>query len=186
MRDIVYVLTIIALSVLLYKQCNKSPIIIEGEPYDVVHVVRDTEYVPFKVNIRDTVKVDTTIFVDVPFLDSAMMDSVLRDFYAKNVQKDTLEMKPFGFVYLIDTVQMNRISNRELMADLIFPIIRDTIFLAEKSKDGLYFGPRIDYTGNKMFVGPSLMYNKRKTIYAAGFGVGNGRPFYTFGVNFKL
>lgn len=187
MRDIIFILTIIVLSVLLYQQCNKEAIIIEGEPYEVVNVIHDTDYVPFNVYLpSDTVVVDTIIYVDVPYLDSAKMDSVLKDYYAMVVSSGTLEMKPFGFVHVIDTIQKNRIVNRSLMADLIFPVYRDTLYIAEESKNGLYLGPKIDYTGDKFFIGPSIMYNTRNKVFFGGFGVGNSKPMYSLGLNFKL
>jgi hypothetical protein len=187
MRDIIFIITILGLSFLLYKQCNKAPIIIDGEPYEVVKVIRDTDYIPVNIYIpSDTVLVDTIIYVDVPYLDSAKMDSVLKDYYAMVVSKGTLEMKPFGNVYVIDTIQKNRIVNRSLMADLIFPVYRDTVYMRQMEFNSLYLGPKIDYMGDKFFVGPSIMYNVKNKIFYGGFGVGNGKPMYSLGLNFKL
>lgn len=187
MRDIVFIITILALSFLLYKQCNKAPIVIEGEPYEVVKVIHDTDYVPVNIYLpSDTVLVDTVIYVDVPYLDSAKIDSVLKDYYAMVVSSGTLEMKPFGFVHVIDTIQKNRIVNRSLMADLIFPVYRDTVYMRPVDLNSLYLGPKIDYTGNKMFIGPSIMYNVKDKVFHGSFGVGNGKPIYSVGLNFKL
>jgi hypothetical protein len=187
MRDIVFILTIIALSFLLYKECNKEPIVIEGEPYEVLKVVRDTDYVPFKVLLpQDTLIKDTTIYVDVPYLDSIKMDSIVREYYAKVVYIDTVAVDKFGHLYLTDTISHNTITNRSLMADLTFPIYRDTIFLGQPSPKGLYLGSRMDLTERGIFLGPSVMYIQKNKIYSGGFSLGGGKPFYSVGLNIKL
>lgn len=187
MRDVIFVLTILALSFLLYKQCSKEPIVIKGEAYEIIKVVRDTEYIPYKVVLpKDTIVKDTTIYVDVPYLDSLMMDSVLREYYAKSVYIDTLKMAKFGQIYITDTISKNAIANRSLIADLIFPVYRDTIYLGQMPKNGVYLGSRMDLTERGIFLGPSLMYLRDNKIYSGGFSLGGGKPFYSVGLNIKL
>lgn len=187
MRDIIFILTIIGLSFLLYKECNKEQIVIEGEPYEVLKVVRDTDYVPYKVYLpQDTLVKDTTIYVDVPYLDSAKMDSIVREYYAKVVYIDTVKVAKFGNLYLTDTISHNTITNRSLMADLIFPVYRDTIFLGQPAPKGLYLGSRMDLTERGIFLGPTMMYIKNNKIYSGGFSLGGGKPFYSVGLNIKL
>ena len=187
MRDIIFILTIIGLSFFLYKECNKEPIIIEGEPYEVLKVVRDTDYVPYKVYLpQDTLIKDTTIYVDVPYLDSLKMDSIVREYYAKAVYIDTVKVNPFGYLYLTDTVSHNTIINRSLMADLIFPVYRDTIFIGQPYRKGFYLGSRMDLTERGIFLGPSVMYINKNKIYSGGFSLGGGKPFYSVGLNIKL
>ena len=187
MRDIVFILTIIGLSFLLYKECNKEAVIIEGEPYEVLKVVRDTEYIPYKVYLpKDTLIKDTTIYVDVPYLDSIKMDSIVREYYAKVVYIDTVKVNKFGHIYLKDTISHNSIINRSLTADLIFPVYRDTIFLGQPSPKGVYFGSRMDLTERGIFLGPTLMYIKNNKIFSGGFSLGGGKPFYSVGINVKL
>jgi hypothetical protein len=187
MRDIIFIITILALSFLLYKECNKEPIIIEGEPYEVLEIVRDTEYIPFKVTLpQDTLIKDTTIYVDVPYLDSAAIDSVLREYYAKSVYIDTVGVGKFGYLYIEDTISRNSIIKRMLSADLIFPVYRDTIYLGQQLRNGLYLGSRMDLTERGIFLGPSVMYLKNNKIFSGGFSLGGGKPFYNVGVNIKL
>lgn len=187
MRDIIFILTIIVLSVLLYKECKKESIVIEGEPYEVVTVIHDTDYVPFKVTLpADTVTKDTTIYVDVPYLDSAKMDSIVREYYAKVVYTDTVKVYKFGQLYITDTISHNTITKRSLTADLIFPVYRDTIFLGQPSPKGFYLGSRMDLTERGIFLGPSVMYLKNNKIFSGGFSLGGGKPFYSVGLNIKL
>lgn len=187
MRDIVFILTIIVLSFFLYRECNKEPIVIEGDDYEVLKVVRDTDYIPYKVYLpQDTVIKDTTIYVDVPYLDSVKMDSIVREYYAKNVYIDTVKVAKFGSIYLTDTVSHNTIINRSLMADLTFPVYRDTIFLRQPAPKGIYLGSRMDLTERGIFLGPSMMYIKNNKIYSGGFSLGGGKPFYSVGLNIKL
>jgi hypothetical protein len=187
MRDIIFILTILGLSFFLYRECNKEPIVIEGEPYDVLKVVKDTEYIPFKVVLpQDTLIKDTTIYVDVPYLDSAMIDSVLREYYSKSVYIDTVGVGKFGYLYIQDTVSRNSIVNRMLSADLMFPSYRDTIYLGQQLRNGLYLGSRMDLTERGIFLGPSLMYLKNNKIFSGSFSLGGGKPFYSVGMNIKL
>ena len=187
MRDIIFILTILALSYLLYKEYDKKPVIIKGEPYEVLKIVRDTDYVPYKVYLpQDTLIKDTVIYVDVPYLDSAKMDSIVREYYAKVVYIDTVKVAKFGSLYLTDTVSHNTIINRSLMADLTFPVYRDTIFLGQPSPKGFYLGSRMDLTERGIFLGPTMMYIKNNKIYSGGFSLGGGKPFYSVGLNIKL
>jgi len=187
MRDVIFIITILALSFLLYREYSKEPIVIEGEPYEVLKVVRDTEYIPYKVVLpKDTLIKDTTIYVDVPYLDSLMMDSVLREYYAKVKYVDTFEVSKFGYLYITDTISQNSIVNRGYEADLIFPVYRDTIYLSQKLRNGLYFGSRMDLTERGIFLGPSVMYLKNNKIFSGGFSLGGGKPFYSVGMNIKL
>jgi hypothetical protein len=187
MRDVIFILTILGLSFLLYRECNKEAVVIEGESYDVIKVVRDTEYIPFKVILpKDTLIKDTTIYVDVPYLDSAAMDSVLREYYAKSVYIDTVDVGKFGYLYLEDSISRNSIIKRMLSADLMFPSYRDTIYLSQQLRSGFYLGSRMDLTERGIFLGPSLMYIKNNKIFSGSFGLGGGKPLYSVGLNVKL
>ena len=187
MRDIIFILTIIALSFFLYKECSKEAIVIEGESYEVIKVVRDTDYVPYNIYLpQDTLLKDTTIYVDVPYLDSIKMDSIVREYYAKVVYIDTVKVYKFGQIYITDTISHNSIANRSIMADLIFPVYRDTIFMGQPDTKGLYLGSRMDLTERGIFMGPTMMYIKNNKIYSGGFSLGGGKPFYSVGLNIKL
>jgi hypothetical protein len=172
---------------MLYKECNKEQIVIEGEPYEVLKIVRDTDYVPYKVYLpQDTLIKDTTVYVDVPYIDSIKMDSIVREYYAKVVYIDTVKVYKFGQIYITDTISHNSITNRSIMADLIFPIYRDTIFMGQLATKGLYLGSRMDLTERGIFLGPTMMYIKNNKIYSGGFSLGGGKPFYSVGLNIKL
>jgi len=187
MRDIIFILTILVLSYLLYVEWNKEPVVIEGESYEIYRTVTDTQYVPFKVTLpKDTLIKDTTIYVDVPYLDSAMMDSVLREYYAKSVYVDTVDVGKFGYLYIEDTISRNSIVNRMLSADLMFPSYRDTIYVGQIRRNGLYLGSRMDLTERGIFLGPSVMYLKNNKIFSGSFSLGGGKPFYSVGLNIRL
>lgn len=187
MRDLIFILTILVLSYLLYVEWNKEPVVIEGESYEIYRTVTDTQYVPFKVTLpKDTLIKDTTIYVDVPYLDSAAMDSVLREYYAKSVYVDTVDVGKFGYLYIEDTISRNSIVNRMLSADLMFPSYRDTIYLGQPLRNGLYLGSKMDLTERGIFLGPSVMYLKNNKIFSGSFSIGGGKPFYSVGLNVKL
>lgn len=105
---------------------------------------------------------DTTIYQSVPVLQPADTLSILKDFFAKNVFKDTL-LIPEGYISIIDTISKNKVLGRQYNAKITQITIRETkeIIYPEKKKAGLYLG----------FLG---LQNQDKT-----FGVGGGIIYKT-------
>ena len=186
MKYIPYII-ILVLGIVIWFLWDKEPIVVNGEPKEIIKVVKDTSYVRIKIpGTTDTLKIDTTIYVPYPVLDSAKMDSVVNLYVAKNVYKDTFYVLNYGSLYVNDTVQMNKIIKRELSGDLKFPYYRDTIYVGDKKKPEFYVGLRTDIL-NGTSIGPSIMLRtKDKKIYSIYASYNQGKPVYGIGLNIKL
>ncbi len=84
---------------------------------------------------------DTTIFDTIPVLQPTDTLAILKDFFAKNVFRDTLTI-PEGYVAIIDTISKNKILGRQYNAKITQITIRETkeITYPEKKRAGVYIG----------------------------------------------
>jgi hypothetical protein len=194
MKHIVYGLIISFLLILLFRsECGKPKdggiIKVNGQKVKVIEHKIDTQYVPVKVKGRtDTLIEDTTIYVEVPILDSVELRKRLEDYYAKKVFNDTFRIN-YGKIYVQDTVQQNRIIGRLFGADLLVPVVKESLTVEKLPKNELYLGVRTDWEKNGTFVGigPSLLLKtKRQRIYGVGVNLVNGKPVYNIQMNIKL
>lgn len=194
MKHIVYGLIIAILLVLLLKaECGKPKdggiIKVNGQKVRVIEHKIDTQYVPVKIKGRtDTLIEDTTIYVEVPVIDSLLMSQIAKDYYAKRVFNDTFRIS-YGKIYVQDTVQQNRIVGRSFGADLLVPVVKESLTVEKLPKNELYLGVRTDWEKSGTFVGigPSLLLKtKRQRIYGVGVSLVNGKPIYNIQMNIKL
>jgi hypothetical protein len=194
MKHIVYGLIIAFLLILLFRsECGKPKvkdvIKVNGQKVKVIEHTIDTQYVPVKVKGRtDTLIEDTTIYVEVPVMDTNAMRKYLEDYYTKKVFNDTFRIN-YGKIYVQDTVQMNKIIGRTFGADLLVPVVKEYLTVEKLPKTELYLGVRTDWQKNGTFVGigPSLLLKtKRQRIYGVGVNLVNGKPIYNIQMNIKL
>lgn len=194
MKNYIYGAIILLLLILLYRaECgrpvipvNPNKVVVDGKKYDVVKTIIDTQYIKYtQKGKRDTIFHDTTIYVDVPVIDSAKLDSLAKLFYAKNVYSDTFNLK-YGNVYVQDSVQHNKIVGRSWSADLLIPNEGKTIMLKEPPKAQVYFGAGATY-GTSISPNAGLMLKtKRDRIYGISVGISNGLPLYGGHIYVKL
>lgn len=194
MKHIIYGLIIAILLVFLIKaECGKPNdgkiIKVEGKKVKVIEHKIDTQYVPVKVKGRtDTLIEDTTIYVEVPVMDTNAMHKYLEDYYAKRVFNDTFRIN-YGKIYVQDTVQQNRIVGRSFGADLLVPVVKESLTVEKPPKNELYLGVRTDWgrSGNFVSVGPTIfLKTKKQRIYGVGVNLVNGSPVYSAHINIKL
>jgi len=193
MKHIVYGLIIAFLLIMLFRsECGKPKVEIvkvDGKKYEVIKQKIDTQYVRYNVKGRtDTLIEDTTIYVEVPVIDTTAMRKYVEEYYAKKVFNDTIKLD-YGKIYIQDTVSTNKIVSRLWNADLLMPTITDTKIVKELPKNELYFGARVDLQKNGTFVGigPSLLLKtKRNRIYGVGVNLVGGQPIYNVQLNIKL
>jgi hypothetical protein len=161
-------------------------IVIDGKKYEVINEITDTQYVKYtEKGETDTVVHDTTIYVNVPVLDSAKMDSLVRLYYAKNVHSDTITVQ-YGSIYVQDSVQFNKIFGRKWSADLLIPKESKTTIVKEPAKSHVYLGAGASY-GTSVTPSVGLMLKtKQERIYGVSLGVSNGLPVYGGSIYIKL
>lgn len=190
-KTIYIILNLLVLVVIVVKlndiNCNSAnDKIIDHKRFEVERTIIDTQYITVNKTIikkGDTIFHDTTIYKDVPYLDTAEMACVLKEYYAQNVYKDTVHIDS-SKVYITDTIQMNKILGRSVTFDMKYPSINKEIFYTEKNKGSVYAGGSFN-TEKSASVG--LMYqNTKGFMYGTSVGVNNKKLFYGLSLYKKL
>ena len=179
MKDILYIALILTLLyILMTRDKPKTP-----EPQVVRRM--DTVYMPYKIVVKktDTIRIDTTIYEQVPYLDSTAIKETLRKYFAKVVHRDTLKMK-YGWVAAEDTVSQNRLISRTWTANITVPEITKTV---ESPKVNQYFvGPRLELSkGFNQFGFGFMMKDKKDRLYGTSVGVDTYKNV-NFGIEFYI
>ena len=173
------IILVLIVVILLLRQCSgDGGEITPSEPTIVTKV--ETKY--------DTITIDKKVYVPkwktkiVTQVDSILVNTpidtleVLKDYYAKNVFVDKIELDSLGFVTITDTIWKNTLFNRLVESEIIIPTT--TVTQTE------YINPREFYVGfglngtTKQFnyVGGSILYRTRKK-QAFGLGIGLNDQF---------
>jgi len=173
------IILVLIVVILLLRQCSgDGGEITPSEPTIVTKV--ETKY--------DTITIDKKVYVPkwktkiVTQVDSILVNTpidtleVLKDYYAKNVFVDKIELDSLGFVTITDTIWKNTLFNRQVSSNIIIPTT--TVTQTE------YINPREFYIGfglngtSKQFnyVGGSILYRTRKK-QAFGLGIGLNDQF---------
>ena len=176
------ILAAIFIFIIIKSGCN-SPVQdskIITKKYEVIKYVLDTQYIEKKITIikkgKDIYR-DTTIYQQVPYLDSVKMQEIIKQYYAKSVSNDTIKVDS-GYVYINDTIQMNQILNRILTLDIKYPVITKSVFYKENKKIQVYLGAKgmVSQFGNFQSAGVGLMLKtKSDRMYGIGAGFDSKR-----------
>ena len=173
------IILVLIIIIIFLRQCSGGGV--EDTPSEPTIITKtETKY--------DTVTVDKKIYVPkwktkiVTQVDSILVNTpidtleVLKDYYAKNVFVDKIELDSLGFVTITDTIWKNTLFNRLVESEIIIPTT--TVTQTE------YINPREFYVGfglngtTKQFnyVGGSILYRTRKK-QAFGLGIGLNDQF---------
>jgi len=185
---------IVALVVIILFQRSCSPtsktpgdiVKICGKKYEVVSHKIDTVTV-----LHDTVITkkgkdiyhDTTIYVPIPTHEPIDTIAILRDYYAKNVYKDTLKFPTdLGYVSVIDTISKNNITARTWNLHLIERQIEDKLIVKELPKTQVYIGTNLGSVKPYPMAGASLFIkNKKDRLYGINVGYTSNLDMYAQG-----
>ena len=190
------ILILILVGIIVFDRCNPSKpeiIKIDGKPYEVIKWKVDTQYFPKKIIINKPGEViikDTTIYVEVP--QKVDTGKILKNFYSKNVYKDTLKLPDsLGYVSLSDTISQNKILFRSFSADVRQKVITDTKIVKDLPKTQVYLGFNSQFS-KPDFVnsvgGSILLKTKNDKIFQLGAGVTsqNLSPYINGGIYWKV
>lgn len=181
------IIVVLVIVILLMRACTSSSnhgatVYVGGKPYEVVKKVIDTQYIPKPFDVKKKGKDiyhDTIIYV--PVLKDVDTSVILKDYFAQNIFKDTLNLKDkMGYLSIIDTIQKNNIFGRSYNVKINQMIIRDTTILKEKLRNQVYIGGNLgaDNTGLFNYFGPSLLLKtKTDKVYNLGVGINNNKGF---------
>ncbi len=206
--DIKFILIIVLALILLIDKCflsnnnknvtNGQTITVDGKKYEVIKHDVDTQYIPVTTTIvkkGKNIYHDTTIFVPIPTKISIDTLQILKNYFAKNVRKDTLYLNDsLGFVSVTDTIQENDILMRTWSSKYFKTIIIDKTIVKELPKHQVYagFNTNFDKTNLINSIGGNLILKTKKDmLYQIGIGVNNNGttnliPYVGIGVAWKI
>jgi hypothetical protein len=151
---------------------------IEGKKYEVIkHEIDTIDIVKTKVVTKkgEDIYHETIKEVIIPtIVDTA---ALLKDFFAKNIYKDTLQLPDsLGTVSLIDTITQNKIFGRTFNASVKQRTIKETTIVKELPKTKVFYG--LEGGFNKADVvshlGLGVLINtKQDKIFHLGIGAAN-------------
>ena len=194
------ILIVILCGIILFQKCEKDKvdkrlIKVDGKKYEVikheidtVEVVKDTTIYKKGKDIYH----DTIIYVQIPVDRPIDTMSILKDFFAKNIYKDTLFLPDsLGYVVLNDTISENTIFGREFKANVKQRTITEMTIVKELPKNQLYFGfnAGVDKVNLLNSVGTGLLFKtKSDKIYSANISLmgNNLTPSVGLGMYWKI
>jgi len=168
---------------------------VSGKSYEVIKHEIDTLEIIKKIFIDKPGKDiyhDTTIYVQIPMSIDTL--AIIRDYFAKNVYKDTLVLDDsLGIIFIQDTISKNKIVHRTFKANIKERLINQTTYLKELPKPQLYYGLEGTFDKVDLFkgIGGGLLYKtKSDKIYKLNLGVMSDEnsinPYANFGMYWKI
>ena len=172
--------------VILLQYCNPSrkligeTVRVDGKKYELIkHQVDTVDIIKTKVVIKkgEDIYHETIIEkkVNIPIIIDTQ--ALLKDFFAKNVYRDTLTLPDsLGTVSVIDTITQNKLLGRTFNTSIIQRTVKETTIVKELPKTQIYYGfnggfNKTDVIAN---VGAGVIIKtKRDKIYQLGAGVAN-------------
>jgi hypothetical protein len=176
------VVVVVLMKMFSGKPTEKNDIIkIDGRKYEVLKREIDTEYVEHIKTVtkpgKDIVH-DTTIYVPIPTYEPIDTEAILRNYYAKNIFKDTLKLDDsLGYISVTDTISQNKIFSRKWDSKIFERKITDKLIVKDY-RTQLYFGGIMGFDKVNVvnFAGPSmLLKTKKDNIYSLGIGYSNAK-----------
>ena len=172
--------------IVVFQQCGGSKkgtgeiVKVDGKKYELIkHEIDTVEVVKTKVVTKKGEDIYHETIVEKEVIIPTIVDTaaLLKDFFAKNIYKDTLNLPDsLGTVSLIDTITQNKILGRTFNASVKQRTIKETLIVKELPKTQVYYGltggfNKADVVSN---VGAGLLVKTKKDkIYQVGVGVAN-------------
>ena len=172
--------------VVVFQQCggNKKGtgeiVKVDGKKYELIkHEIDTVEVVKTKVVTKKGEDIYHETIVEKEVIIPTIVDTaaLLKDFFAKNIYKDTLNLPDsLGIVSLIDTITQNKIFGRTFNASVKQRTIKETTIVKELPKTKVFYG--LEGGFNKADVvshlGLGVLINtKQDKIFHLGIGAAN-------------
>lgn len=201
--DFKVIVILVLIGVVVFQQCDNGEDVgettkIGGKRYEIIkHKIDTFEVVKTKTVVKKGKDIyhDTTIYVNLP-KDPIDTMSILKNYYSKNVYKDTLLLTDsLGYVTVLDTISKNTISHRTYDYKVKQRTIHDQKILKELPKNQVYYGFMLGFGKPQPInaVGGSLILKtKNEKMYQVGLGLTNHpnssnlQPFVNSGIYWKI
>ena len=173
-------------AIVVFQQCggNKKGtgeiVKVDGKKYELIkHEIDTVEVVKTKVVTKKGEDIYHETIVEKEVIIPTIVDTaaLLKDFFAKNIYKDTLNLPDsLGIVSLIDTITQNKIFGRTFNASVKQRTIKETTIVKELPKTKVFYG--LEGGFNKADVvshlGLGVLINtKQDKIFHLGIGAAN-------------
>lgn len=204
--DIKTIIILVLLLIVYFQNCSEDKqeniVTVNGKNFGLLKYSLDT--VEITNTTKKIVKGDDiyheTFEIDTAFLPLKIdTQQILKDFFAKNIYKDTLILNDsLGYVFIIDTITKNKILERSWVANIKSRTIREETILKELPKNEFYLGinsnlDRVDFL-NSLGTG-FIIKNKKDNIIQLNIGLTNKQlnntsskftPYFGGGYYWKL
>ena len=172
--------------VVVFQQCGGKKkttgeiVKVDGKKYELIkHEIDTFEIVKTKVVTKKGEDIYHETIVEKEVIIPTIVDTaaLLKDFFAKNIYKDTLNLPDsLGIVSLIDTITQNKIFGRTFNASVKQRTIKETTIVKELPKTKVFYG--LEGGFNKADVvshlGLGVLINtKQDKIFHLGIGAAN-------------
>lgn len=172
--------------VVVFQQCGENKkgtgeiVKVDGKKYELIkHEIDTVEVVKTKVVTKKGEDIYHETIVEKEVIIPTIVDTaaLLKDFFAKNIYKDTLNLPDsLGIVSLIDTITQNKIFGRTFNANVKQRTIKETTIVKELPKTKVFYG--LEGGFNKADVvshlGLGVLINtKQDKIFHLGIGAAN-------------
>lgn len=192
------IIAVLCVIIFLQRSCTGDPVPDSSQKpsvkIDTVYSVKDT-VIYRNVPVYKTIK--PTLPLPAEFIPSKQPDTLKSQFnklvdahVVKNIYKDSIAIDSFGYVYITDTVQFNKLGKRTFTEKYKIPVVTKTVTEQAPPKRQLYIGGTIGI--NNVFTidnaSAGLLYkNKKDQIYSIHAGVDmNGQFVYSAGTYWKI
>ena len=177
---------LVLIAIVVFQQCggNKKTtgeiVKVDGKKYELIkHEIDTVEVVKTKVVTKKGEDIYHETIVEKEVIIPTIVDTaaLLKDFFAKNIYKDTLNLPDsLGIVSLIDTITQNKIFGRTFNASVKQRTIKETTIVKELPKTKVFYG--LEGGFNKADVvshlGLGVLINtKQDKIFHLGIGAAN-------------
>ena len=172
--------------IVVFQQCGGDKtktgeiVKVDGKKYELIkHEIDTVEVVKTKVVTKKGEDIYHETIVEKEVIIPTIVDTaaLLKDFFAKNIYKDTLQLPDsLGTIAMIDTITQNKILGRTFNASVKQRTIKETMIVKELPKTQVYYGltggfNKADVVSN---LGAGLLIKTKKDkIYNLGIGVSN-------------
>lgn len=172
-NNIQTLLIVVLVAIILFtRSCSGGKTAIEPKivtkvetKWDTVNVVKEV-YIP-KWKTKIITQVDS-ILINTP-IDTL---EVLKDYYAKNVFVDEIDLDSLGIITITDTIYKNTVWKRAVESNILIPTttVTEEIYINNRE---FYYGLGLQGRSDQInYLGGELLYkNKNKQIYGLGIGV---------------
>jgi len=143
---------------------------------DTVWVVKQNIYITKPTLVQTIPGEPGTDFIPDPNYSKLVLQyqSLVKDYIAKNIHRDSIKIDSIGYVNIEDTVSHNLIQGRKTSYKFKYPVITNTITLPQERKNQLYFGGGLEsnpMAGSMEFNVGLLLKNKKDQIFNVYGGV---------------